>query len=377
MSTRANDPIPTRLARIPDFPGELARRLTDLGVGDTSALCAQVHGEHELTDLATRSQIAPTTLRSLINRADAHEAHEAGTVSVVVATRDRPELLRRALDAILAQQHPQPIEVVVVFDRSEPDTSLAMRDGDRSVVVTTNDRTPGLAGARNSGIAQARGAWIAFCDDDDQWLPGKITAQMGALRAQPDAVVATTGILVNFQGEDTARIPDPEALTFEGFLRDRMTAVHPSTILVSRRAATERIGAVDERIPGGYAEDYDWLLRAARWSRFAVAETPLVRVYWHGASFFFERWQTIDAALEYLITKFPEFHDHPVGLARLRGQQAVARAAMGDRKAAMATAIDALRRHPTERRAPVAALVALGLPAGSVLKVLHRFGKGL
>lgn len=377
MSTKTDHATATPLVHVPGFPGELARRLDAANVADTSALCARIGSDEDLAALANASQIASTTLRSLVNRADAHEAHGAGTVSVVIATRDRPELLRRALDAILTQAHEQHIEIVVVFDRSEPDTNLAMREGNRSVVVITNDRSPGLAGARNSGIAQASGAWIAFCDDDDEWLPGKLAAQLDALRDQPDAVVATTGILVNFQDEDTERIPDQEALTFEGFLRDRMTAVHPSTFLVSRRAITERIGPVDELIPGSYAEDYEWLLRASRWSRITVAATPLVRIYWHGASFFFERWQTIDAALEYLITKVPEFHDCPVGLARLRGQQAVARAAMGDRKAAMTSAVEALRGNPTERRVPVAALVALGVPAGSVLKVLHRFGKGL
>jgi glycosyltransferase involved in cell wall biosynthesis len=51
----------------------------------------------------------------------------AGSVSVVIATRDRPELLRRAIDAVLAQEHPAPLEIVLVFDRSEPDLTLAER----------------------------------------------------------------------------------------------------------------------------------------------------------------------------------------------------------------------------------------------------------
>jgi glycosyltransferase involved in cell wall biosynthesis len=299
-------------------------------------------------------------------------------LSVVIATRDRPELLRRAIEAVLAQAHPCPIEVVLVFDHSEPDHSLARgaTGDDRRVVVTTNSHKPGLAGARNSGVASSSHDWIAFCDDDDEWLPGKLAGQFAALDCLPGARIATTGVYINFNGQDTARIPVRERLTFEGFLKDRMTEVHPSATLV-HRSVIDEIGDVDVSIPGGYAEDYDWLLRATKVSPIAVAADPLVRVYWHGASFFFERWKTIDEALEYLVEKHPEFHDHPAGLARILGQQAVARAAMGQRTNALRTAFETFRLRPLERRVPVAVLVAAGVPAGVVLKTLHRFGKGI
>lgn len=315
-------------------------------------------------------------------RADAGPEHAEpidrhARISVVIATRDRPILLRQALEAVLVQDHAGPIEVVVVFDRSEPDLDLATNDERRSVVVTTNIRTPGLAGARNSGVDRATGTWIAFCDDDDEWLPGKLAGQVTALAAMPNADVATTGIFVNFRGRDTARIPEAEKLTFDGFLQDRMTAVHPSTILVRRSAFVERIGPVDETIPGSYAEDYEWLLRASRCSPIAVAPHPLVRINWHGASFFFERWQVIDAALDHLIAAYPEFRREPKGLARLKGQQAVARAAMGQRRRALSTIRETIGLNALERRAPVALLVVLGVPAGWILKLLHRFGKGI
>ena len=304
-----------------------------------------------------------------------------GSVSVVIATRDRPELLRRAIDAVLAQEHPAPLEIVLVFDRSEPDMTLAdhpavVERDDRRIVVTTNVQSPGLAGARNSGVAMAEYEWIAFCDDDDEWLPGKLAAQFAAIEATPNAEVATTGVFIHFEGEDTARIPDPALLTFEGFLNDRMTEVHPSATLVSAKLIAE-IGDVDDTIPGGYGEDYDWLLRAARLSPFAVAAEPLVRVHWHGASFFFEKWKTIDEALEFLVEKYPEFHEQPAGLARIRGQQAIARGAMKQRGSAVRTAVETLKLKPTEKRAPVALLIAAGVPAGAILKTAHKFGKGL
>ena len=312
----------------------------------------------------------------------AHRAEsDVQDVSVVIATRDRPELLRRAIDAIAAQRHAGDVEIVVVFDRSRPDRSLEGdhpdADGSVRVVVTSNDRSPGLAGARNSGVALASKPWVAFCDDDDEWLPGKLEAQYAALAAAPEAAAACTGSFSRYDGVDTPRIPDAELLTFDGFLHDRMTEVHPSSWLVHRRTLVEEIGPVAEDIPGGYGEDYDLFLRTARVCPIAVAPQPLVRVWWHGASYFFERWETIDRALEYLVDKYPEFAGERRGLARIRGQQAVAQAAMGRRGRALRTMAQAARLNPAEKRVPVAAAVVAGLPAETALKVAHRFGKGI
>lgn len=306
-----------------------------------------------------------------------HEHLADQSVSVIIATRDRPELLRRAIAGVAAQRHQSPIEIVLVFDRSEPDHSLERDDDDLRIVVTTNSRTPGLAGARNSGVDKASNAWIALCDDDDEWLPGKLQAQFDALADRPEARAACTGILIRYEGNDIARMPDPARLTFDGFLQDRMTEVHPSSWLVNKATLLGEIGPVDEEIPGSYAEDYDFFLRTARVSPIAVAPQPLVRVWWHGASFFFERWKMIDEALEYLVEKYPEFHRHPDGLARIRGQQAVAKAAMGDRRGAFGVIRETVGLKATEKRLPLALAVAAGLPAETALKAAHRFGKGI
>jgi glycosyltransferase involved in cell wall biosynthesis len=299
------------------------------------------------------------------------------SVTVVIATRDRPELLRRAIAGVRSQRHDADIEVVLVFDRSEPDHSLEVDEDGFRLLVTTNARTPGLAGARNSGIDKASNAWIAFCDDDDEWLPGKLQAQFEALAATGGARAACTGVLIRYQDVDTPRMPDPERVGFDDFLKDRMTEVHPSSWLVHRDTLVDEIGLVDEEIPGSYAEDYDLFLRAARVCPIAVAPQPLIRVWWHGASFFFERWKMIDEALDYLVDKYPEFNRHPDGLARVRGQQAVAKAAMGDRAGAWSTIVETAKLRPTEKRLPLALAVMAGLKAETALKLAHRFGKGI
>ena len=87
---------------------------------------------------------------------------------------ERPLLMRRALASIMDQAYPAELEVVLVFDRSEPDFSLESEQPGRRVRVIRNTRTPGLAGARNSGVLALTTDLVAFCDDDDVWLPGKL-----------------------------------------------------------------------------------------------------------------------------------------------------------------------------------------------------------
>ena len=89
-------------------------------------------------------------------------------------------------------------EVVLVFDQSEPDVTLAGDHGGRTVTVVANTRSPGLAGARNSGIALADTELVAFCDDDDRWLPGKLSRQVEVFRADPGARFVSCGIQVRY-----------------------------------------------------------------------------------------------------------------------------------------------------------------------------------
>ena len=95
-------------------------------------------------------------------------------VSVVIPTLDRPKLLLRAIDSVLRQTY-QEIEVIVVVDRPDPDTVSAVQSvNDPRVRLIVNPYSSTAAGARNAGADHATGEWIAFLDDDDEWLPNKL-----------------------------------------------------------------------------------------------------------------------------------------------------------------------------------------------------------
>ncbi len=143
------------------------------------------------------------------------------SVSVVVPTRHRMELLRRALDSIVGQRYDGSIEIVVVFDQEEPlDPGVEMRPL-RSIRVLSNDRVAGLAGARNTGILAATGDFIAYCDDDDEWLPDKVRRQIDAASLTPRPEVIATGATIVYEDRTIDRVPERDVELHE-LLRSRL-----------------------------------------------------------------------------------------------------------------------------------------------------------
>jgi glycosyltransferase involved in cell wall biosynthesis len=301
----------------------------------------------------------------------------APSVSVVVPTHGRPELVRRALAGIEASDYEGPIDVVVVADREDPDPTLARPDAARPVRVVANTRTPGLAGARNTGISATGGDLVAFCDDDDVWRPDKLRRQVDVL-ADPAVGVVTTGIAVHARGKVHERVLEADRVTTADLTRSRVTEAHPSGFLVRRPLLEGPIGLVDEDLPGSYAEDYEWLLRASRVTEIAVVRAPLVDVYWHEGSYFAERWRTIVAALDHLLEVSPELAADGRGRARIEAQQAFAHAALGERGDARRLALKALGRAPSQRRAWLALAVSSGVVSSDrVVRLAASKGRGI
>jgi glycosyltransferase involved in cell wall biosynthesis len=300
------------------------------------------------------------------------------SVDVVIPTRDRPELLRRAIDAALDQDYSGPVRVIVVFDGTTPDAEYERQDEQRSVIVISNTRKPGLAGARNSGIESATADLVAFCDDDDKWLPSKLTVQVRALRANPEALLASCGIRVHYSDHIIDRTLGTRTVTLDDLLRDRLVELHPSTFLMRRRAIVDYVGLVEEDLPGSYAEDYEFLLRVARRAPVVTTAQVGVDVLWHAESYFDSRWPMIIEALTWLLDRYPEFSRHRTGEARIDGQIAFASAAIGQRQQALRWAGRAIRRNPAERRAYLALAVAAGaLSPDRLIPWLHRRGRGI
>ena len=299
------------------------------------------------------------------------------SVTAVVPTHARPQLVRETIRSIAAQEYPGRLDVVVVFDRADPDESLVHEFPDTELRVIRNDRMPGLCGSRNTGILRARGDLVAFCDDDDTWLPGKLEAQVRALRAEPAAELVATSIVVRFEGQDSIRLAGTDRVELHHLLRSRMAMLHSSTLLFRRQALLDGIGLLEEQIPGGMNEDWDILLRAARRHPIVHVDEPLARVLWGSASFFTQRWDLKLESHRWMLEHHPDILGDPVGAGRVLAQMAFAEAAMGRRRDAVRRSVAALRHNWREPRTFLALAVAAGVSPGLVLSTLHRRGRGV
>lgn len=294
------------------------------------------------------------------------------SVSVVVPTRDRPDLLRETLDAVRGQDYPGVLGAIVVFDRSDPDPALVSDDPLRPVTVVRNDRVPGAAGARNTGVLAATTDLVAFCDDTDLFLPGKMLAQCTVLRDEPDAEIVTCGLRLFGPDLEIDRSIPLDRVRHRDLLDGHMPQLHPSGIVMRRSAGW----LFDEEIPGSYGEDYEFLLRASARAPIRNLRLNGVGIRWHQGSYFgvLQNAPLISAAVRWLLGRY----DFPrAGYAHWAGKVAFAEAVQRHRKEALRWSWRTMRRRPLDARALLATVVALGVPAPLIMKVLDRMGRGV
>jgi glycosyltransferase involved in cell wall biosynthesis len=256
-------------------------------------------------------------------------SRELPLVSVVIPTHHRPQLLRRALASVLTQDYAGAIEVIIVHDKEDPDLSLTSTAELRRVRVIANSRTPGLPGARNSGVLMAEGALIASLDDDDSWLDTKLSEQVALLDANPDALAAATGVVLHTPGgHEHRRSHTKDRLTHAELLLGRNPDVNSSNLLI-RRHAYELAGLYDETM---FIEDYDWLLRVTAHSDICLVPEPLIHQFRDTALWRPERWRLWAEARHQLVDRHPELIASDKGASAYYSKLAFAHAAAGQRR---------------------------------------------
>jgi GT2 family glycosyltransferase len=199
-------------------------------------------------------------------------------VSVVVPTLARP-VLALALRSVLDQRDVD-LEVLVVDDgsggRARP---VLERIGDPRVRMLGHDRRRGPAAARNTGVAEARGAWVAFLDDDDLWAPEKLACQLDRAQHEGRDWVYAGAVGV----DDRHRVLHVEPpITPEEVMRQlaRRNVVPAGASNVTVRAPVlAAAGLFDTRLHK--TEDWDLFIRLAQQGPPAAVEAPLVAVRLH------------------------------------------------------------------------------------------------
>jgi glycosyltransferase involved in cell wall biosynthesis len=202
------------------------------------------------------------------------------SATVVIPTRDRPHLLAVTLRSVLGQCGVD-LDVVVVNDGDGAETAaLVDAIGDPRVRVVRNDGAPGECGTRNRGLAEAQRDWVAFCDDDDLWAPGKLAAQLSAAVAEGAEWVYAGDVSVdrNLRVLSGSPPPAPDRLMRE--LRRHNPVPAGSSNVVVRRDALARAGPFDPAL--SRCGDWDMWLRLARTAgRPACVRRPLVAYRFH------------------------------------------------------------------------------------------------
>ncbi|WP_236639640.1 glycosyltransferase family 2 protein [Salinigranum halophilum] len=202
-------------------------------------------------------------------------------VSVVVPTYGRPEYLLEALESILEQTY-EPIELVVVDDHSPESVSEHLEkhsfDPDDRFECIRHEENLGGNAARNTGIRNTNGEYVAFLDDDDFWNPKKIERQVTAFEELPDSVgVVYTGTHIVDGAGRVVRTSIPDTPTPRSVTRDLLlgeTVAGSFSKVMVDATAIEEVGLPDERFPSW--QDREWYLRLSRRYLFKAICEPLV-----------------------------------------------------------------------------------------------------
>jgi glycosyltransferase involved in cell wall biosynthesis len=196
-------------------------------------------------------------------------------VSVIIPTRNRVELLQRAITSVLCQTFDD-FELLVVDDGSTDGTRDAVDARiDPRVRYLPQSESRGTAAARNVGITSAASPYCAFLDDDDEWLPDKLRLQIAKIEAaSPRVAVIATGyveVAATTRGVIREWIPTGTGWGFDEVLT-RGNLAPTSTILV-KTDCFARVGLFDPSLT--YGEDLDMWLRLTREFDIDAVAAPL------------------------------------------------------------------------------------------------------
>lgn len=225
-------------------------------------------------------------------------------VSVVIPTLDRWALVSQALAGVLGQEDVE-LEAIVVDDGSSDETPerLAAIDDPR-LRVLRHERPLGVARARNDGLAAARGAWVAFLDDDDLWAPRKLREQLDAAAAAGAAIAFSAAIVLD-EGRRSVGVdpsPAPEGL-LDDLLRHNSVPGGCSNVIATTELA-RRSGGFDERL--SILADWDMWIRLAAGGSAAACRQPHVAYVDHPASMHVQNARAAPSELAALTAKHAE-----------------------------------------------------------------------
>ena len=251
---------------------------------------------------------------------------EAPTVSVVIPLYEGEAYIAEAIESVRSQTFTN-LELIVVDDGSTDQSAAIVQKyaTDPRVRYITHEENRGIAAARNTGIKNARGEYIAFLDQDDLWHPSKIEKQLRVFDTHNDpalGMVFTDRKIVQIDRPKRRRKDSRVPKNFNTRSRGGVIAalllcnlVPMITVLCRKRCVMDGVGLLDESIRSG-ADDFDFVLRLAlKYKIFHLAEWLAVRRVHEDNYTSVERLMPDDLKIiDRVLQDFPEF-------AHLRAQR--------------------------------------------------------
>ena len=298
--------------------------------------------------------------------------------AVVVPTFSRPTSLSRAIRSVLAQSCGD-FDLLVVDDCSPGSgtAEVVQAFGDERVRYLRRETNGGATASRNSGVAATRAEWVAFLDDDDEYLPSFLQRTRETILNAPREIELTwcgvRWVRDDPAGEVVLReelwqpsFPSREA-AYLAFLRNRRVGTNCGLTL--RRAAFERVGRFDETLRVG--EDTDLLIRLVREVDFAVVPEILVKLHLHAGGHLRSGSAEGRRAYEAILVKHADtLRLHPSLAAELHYKTGWLSYHAGDKRGGRRHLGRAIRLRPGLLRAWV--MLGLGEVAGSRAAQVHR-----
>ena len=228
----------------------------------------------------------------------------APDVSVVIPTHDRWPLVARSVESALDQEGVT-VEVIAVDDGSSDDTAAHLdARGEPRLRVLRHEVPQGPAGARNAGMALARGDWVAWLDDDDLWAPHKLRSQLEAARRAQADFAYCDAVLIDREGRVLGLEEAPAAAGFADRIRVHNVMPGGCSNLVARASAVQRVGGFDARLR--VLADWDYWIRLSSMARPVALHRPLVAYLLHESNMVVRDVGDVLGELETLSRKHPD-----------------------------------------------------------------------
>ena len=196
-------------------------------------------------------------------------------VSAIITTRNRKDLLKKAIQSVLTQTYEE-IECIVVVDASEDGTQeylKSLTDPRVRTIFIDKEESKGGNYARNKGIQAAKGEFLALLDDDDEWFPTKIEQQI-KLFENPEIGLVYCGHVNDYDEKRFVCVYPEEYQQGDMSQAVFKTIFCTTSMMMIRKSVMEEIGGFDETV--SFWQEYDVLIRVSQITKVAYVREPLM-----------------------------------------------------------------------------------------------------